>query len=345
MTDSGEPTHMAREIAEVPQATRRLLTEGRPAISAAAAALKAASPDVVVTIARGSSDHATTYFKYCCELMLRLPVASVGPSIASIYGVDLKLGRAGAVAISQSGRSPDIVAMLESAKASGAVSLTITNTTGSPLARAADHVIDIMAGTERSVAATKTFVTSAVAGLAIIADWTGDSALLDALERLPDDLQSALGCDWSPLVEAIDGHNSLFVLGRGPGAAIASEAALKFKETSGLHAEAYSTAEVLHGPSAIVRDGFPVLALCPQDKARNSILQTCERLAAQGGSVYVTDPEPGSAASLPAARTGHPLTDPIALAVSFYGFIEALARRRGYNPDTPPHLRKETSTL
>jgi glucosamine--fructose-6-phosphate aminotransferase (isomerizing) len=135
------------------------------------------------------------------------------------------------------------------------------------------------------------------------------------------------------------------VLGRGPGAAIAHEAALKFKETSGLHAEAYSTAEVLHGPAAIVQKGFPVLALSAADKARPSILETCARLAGQGGSVFVADPQPGSGIALPVARTGHPLTDPIALVVSFYGFIEALARRRGFNPDEPPHLRKVTSTL
>ncbi|WP_246473010.1 SIS domain-containing protein [Pelagibacterium limicola] len=347
MSQSMSQTHMKREVAEIPAATRRLLTEGGRAIAAAADALRAANPNFMVTIARGSSDHAATYFKYCCELILRLPVASVGPSIASIYGVDLRLGRAGVITISQSGKSPDIVAMLESAAASGATSIAITNTAGSPLARAAGHVVDILAGTEHSVAATKTFVTSAVAGLAIVADWANDVALKTALDRLPNDLEAALDCDWSALVEALDGHNSLFVLGRGPGAAIASEAALKFKETSGLHAEAYSTAEVLHGPAAIVRDGFPVLALCSADKARASILETCARLAGQGGAVFVTDPdpEPDGGTPLPSARTGHPLTDPIAEVVSFYSFIEALARHRGFNPDTPPHLRKETSTL
>jgi glucosamine--fructose-6-phosphate aminotransferase (isomerizing) len=113
------------------------------------------------------------------------------------------------------------------------------------LAAAANQVIDIVAGTERSVAATKTFVTSAVAGLALIADWTGDAELLKVLDALPEGLDRALECDWSPLVETMVPASSLFVLGRGPGSAIASEAALKFKETSGVHAEAYSSAEVL----------------------------------------------------------------------------------------------------
>lgn len=338
-------THMKREIAEIPQVVERLLGEGRGAIVEAAKALRAADPDVMITIARGSSDHAATYFKYACELTTGVPVASVGPSIASIYGVDLKLGRAGAIGISQSGKSPDIVAMLESARRSGATTIAITNTATSQLAEAADHVVDICAGTEQSVAATKTFVTSAVAELALLAEWSGDERLGRVLDGLPEALANALDCDWSALVEATAGVNSLYVLGRGPGAAIASEAALKFKETSGLHAEAYSTAEVLHGPAAIVQHGFPVLALCVADKARESILETCSRLAGQGGQVFVTDPQPGAGTPLPVARTGHPLTDPIALVVSFYGFIEALSRRRGFNPDEPPHLRKVTSTL
>ncbi|WP_439331608.1 SIS domain-containing protein [Pelagibacterium lacus] len=338
-------THMKREIGEIPAAVARLLGEGREGIRAAAAALRAADPDVVVTIARGSSDHAATYFKYACELIAGVPVASIGPSIASIYGGGLRLGKAGAIGISQSGKSPDIVAMLASARASGACAIAVTNTAASPLAAAADHVVDIGAGTEQSVAATKTFATSAVAGLALVADWTGDAALLKALDALPEALEAAIGRDWGELVEATADSMSLFVLGRGPGLAIASEAALKFKETSGIHAEAYSTAEVLHGPSAIVGEGFPVLVLCGDDKARASILETAGRLGAQGARVFVTDPAPGTGIALPVARTGHPLLDPLALAVSFYGFIEALARRRGFDPDQPPHLRKVTATL
>lgn len=338
-------THMKREIAEIPAAVARLLSEGRPALDEAARALKDTDPSLIVTIARGSSDHAATYFKYACELSTGIPVASVGPSIASIYGVDLKLDRAAAIGISQSGKSPDILAMLESARRSGATTIAVTNTVASPLAEAADRIVDICAGTEQSVAATKTFVTSAVAGLAIISGWTEDLGLAKTLDALPEALEKALDCDWSALVDATADASSLYVLGRGPGAAIASEAALKFKETSGLHAEAYSTAEVLHGPAAIVAKGFPVLALCATDMARPSILSTCSKLVEQGGRVFVTDPEPGAGTSLPMAQTGHPLVDPIALVVSFYGFIEALARRRGFNPDEPPHLRKVTATL
>lgn len=340
-----EQTHMKREIAEIPLAVSRLLKEGRGAITEAAAALQASDPRLIVTIARGSSDHAASYFKYATEIVTGVPVASVGPSIASIYGARLKLEGAAALAISQSGQSPDIIAMLESARTAGATTIAVTNNAASPLAAAANQVIDIVAGTERSVAATKTFVTSAVAGLALIADWTGDAELLKVLDALPEGLDRALECDWSPLVETMVPASSLFVLGRGPGSAIASEAALKFKETSGVHAEAYSSAEVLHGPAALVNKGFPVLVLCSGDTARASVLETSARLAGQGGAVFVTDPEPVAGTSLPSVRTGHMLTDPISLAVSFYSFIETLSLRRGHNPDTPPHLRKETATV
>lgn len=338
-------THMKREIGEIASVTARLLTEGKSAFEAAGADLRASNPKFMTTIARGSSDHAATYFKYVCELVAGVPVASVGPSIASIFGKDLGFAGGGALAISQSGKSPDIVALLESAARSGAVTLALTNDVTSPLAKTARSVIDIHAGPELSVAATKTFLTSAVAGLAVVAYWQQDEALLAALADLPAKLEEALSTDWSELITALDGHSSMFVLGRGPSLAIACEAALKFKETSGVHAEAYSSAEVLHGPSALVKDGFPVLAFCANDAARDSLLQTADKLVEQGGTVFVTDANPGKAKALPVVRTSHPLTDPVVLAVSFYGFIEALARHRGFNPDTPMHLRKVTSTL
>src|SRR5207244_3565379 len=160
--------------------------------------------------------------------------------IASIYGVRLKLDRSVSLSISQSGKSPDIVAMAKAARDGGALTIAITNTAGSPLAKASHHAIDIRSGAEKSVAATKTFVASAVAGLAILGHWTGDTALIAALDELPAHFQRAIDCDWMEVAGALARHSSLFILGRGPSAAIANEAALKFKETCGMHAEAYS---------------------------------------------------------------------------------------------------------
>ena len=338
-------THMRAEIEEIPQAVARFLDGSAGVLEDAGEALRRRDPAFVVTVARGSSNHATTFLEYAVELTAGLAVASVGPSVASIYGGKLRLKEAACVTISQSGKSPDIVAMAESARGQGALTIALTNTAGSPLALASDHAIDIMAGPELSVAATKTFVNSAVAGLALVAHSTGDAALLAALGRLPAHLEQAISCDWSPLMEPLDRQNSLFILGRGPSIAMAGEAALKFKETCGIHAEAYSAAEVMHGPMALVDPGFPVLAFAARDAAEPSLAKAVDALADRQAAAFATSGQVKRAARLPFVATGHPLTDPLPLIVSFYAFVEALARHRGLNPDAPRNLRKVTETV
>ena len=338
-------SHMAREVAEIPAVTAKFLSENRQALNAAAKALKNGDFNLVVTVARGSSDHAATYLKYAIELEKGLPVASIGPSIASIYKRSLRLGWALCIGISQSGRSPDIVEMMRSAKESGARTLAISNFADSPLALASDFCFPLQAGAEQSVAATKTFVTSVVAGLALLAYWRDDPELIAAVEALPSAFEAALAQDWSPLVERLSKAQSAYLLGRGPAFAIACEAALKLKETCGLHAEAFSAAEVLHGPSAIVAAGFPVIALGVQDEALPPMIATVRRLSEQGADVFLTGAEVPGVVTLPSIATVHPLIQPIILAVSFYRMVEILARRRGYNPDMPPHLHKVTETV
>ena len=338
-------SYMRQEIEEIPVAIRRLLDGGRESFAKGGAALRDKNPSTIVTIARGSSDHASAFVKYAIELLAGVPVASVGPSIVSIYGRELKLSHAAAICISQSGKSPDIVAMAQSAKKNGALTFALTNTPDSPLAAASDLTIDLRSGAEKSVAATKTFVASIVAGLALVGNWLDDKALLAALDSLPELFEDAIACDWSPLMGALDKHQSLYVLGRGPGFAIASEAALKFKETCGIHAEAYSSAEVVHGPARIVENHFPVLALASRDAAEASIAEIAERLAGQGARVFITSVNAQKAERLPFAASGHPITDALALAVTFYGLVEALSRRRGFDPDRPPYLNKITQTV
>jgi glutamine---fructose-6-phosphate transaminase (isomerizing) len=338
-------THMRREIEEIPAAVARLLADGREALVAGGAALRERNPDMLVTIARGSSDHAATFIKYAVELLAGIPVASVGPSISSIYGRELRLPNAAAIAISQSGKSPDIVSMAASARRNGALTFALTNTPDSPLAAGADHTIAFHSGPEQSVAATKTYVASVVAGLALVGNWLQDKALLAALESLPQVLEQAVATDWSPLLGALDQHQSLYVLGRGPAFAIASEAALKFKETCSIHAEAYSAAEVIHGPARIVERHFPVLVLAARDAAEASVAEVAERLAGQGARVFITSVNAHAAERLPFAASGHPITDALALVATFYGFVEALSRRRGFDPDRPPYLNKVTQTV
>ncbi|MBU3030001.1 SIS domain-containing protein [Paracoccus marinaquae] len=338
-------SHMAREVAEIPEAAARFLERSRDAVAQAAAALRDRDPRVAATVARGSSDHAATYLKYAIELQAGIPVASVGPSVASIYRRPLRLEGAACIGISQSGRSPDIVDMMRTAGEGGALSIAITNHADSPMAEASAHCLALQAGEEKSVAATKTFVNSVLAGLALLAEWQQDDDLRAAVAGLPEALAEAVTLDWSPLSARLARAASAFVLGRGPGYAIACESALKMKETSGIHAESYSAAEVLHGPAAIVQAHFPVLALGVEDAALPHVVATAERLAAQGADVFLTGADANGAIRLPSVPGLHPMVAPLVNAASFYACVEGLARRRGFDPDTPPHLRKVTETV
>ncbi len=297
-----------------------------------------------MTIARGSSDHAALFLKYAIELQAGRPVASLGPSLASIYGAELKLGGAAAIAISQSGKSPDIVAMAEAATRAGAVSIALTNTLPSPIAEACSHPLDILAGPELAVAATKSYVNSIVAGLAVLGEWTGDAGLKRAVADLPNQFAKAVKLNWQDFAADLGEVESLYVLGRGPALAIASEAALKFKETSGMHAEAYSAAEVLHGPVALVGARFPVLVLAARDAAEASVTEIADGMSAKGAVVHATSARAQKAKRLPFVETGHPITDALALILPFYGFVEAWSRSRGLNPDAPASLKKVTET-
>jgi glutamine---fructose-6-phosphate transaminase (isomerizing) len=308
-----------------------------------ASRLTSRAPSAAVTIARGSSDHAAGYFAYLSlvrggHLVTSLPMSSVTLYRAPISARDLLV-----VSMSQSGRSPDLCMPVERFRAGGATTVAFVNETSSPLAGAAEWVMPLHAGTERSVAATKSFICSLVAGARLVANWSADSELMSAVRELPEALRGACGQDWSAALDVLRDAQRIMVIGRGTGLALAQEAALKFKETCGIHAEAYSAAEVLHGPAALVQAHFPVLGLAVEDAALGEVVATAERLAGQGADVFLTAPATGVTA-LPTVPGVHPLTAPLVVAVAFYRFVEALARRRGFNPDTPPYLRKVTET-
>ena len=338
-------SQMRQEVLEIPDAVARLLDNQGNVVRAAADALRTRNPGFLVSVARGSSDHVATYLKYVSELLSGTPIASVGPSIASVYQRKLKLSGSACLSVSQSGQSPDIVAMARMAQQQGALSIAITNDPASPLAKVSDHTLYLDAGPELSVAATKTFVNSAVAGVWVLAEWAQDKALIAAIRDLPTQLEQAVQQDWSDVIAALEARKSLFCLGRGPSYAIANEAALKFKETCQLHAESYSSAEVLHGPVSIVDAGFPVLALCAADEAELALADVADQVAAKGASVFATTNAAKTAHTIPTIRTGHALTDPIALIASFYAMVEKVATSRGINPDAPRHLKKVTETV
>ncbi|MCG6903923.1 MAG: SIS domain-containing protein [Rhodobacter sp.] len=338
-------SQMRREILQIPQAVDRLLTDGTPAIRAAADALRALDPPMLATVARGSSDHVATYLKYVSELLMGVPVASIGPSVASIYKAPLKLQGSACISVSQSGQSPDIVDLAKSAGRGGALTVAITNNPDSPLALASRHCLDIHAGPELSVAATKTFVTSLVAGMLMLAEWRGEDGLVKAIHNLPEALEQATRIDWPEVRAATTNWDSLYTVGRGPAFAISNEAALKFKEVCLIHAESYSSAELLHGPVSIVGQGFPVLGFAANDAAEDALVQVADQVAAKGAAVFVTSTKARTATKLDHVGTDHPLTDSIALIVSFYAMVEKTATERGIDPDTPRHLKKVTETV
>ncbi|HEY5851996.1 MAG TPA: SIS domain-containing protein [Lysobacter sp.] len=314
-------------------------------IDALVARLKASPPRFIVTCARGSSDHAATYGKYLFETTLGLITASASPSVGSVYAVQPQMEGALFVAISQSGKSPDLVRNAEIAKAAGAVVVVLVNVEDSPLAKIADTVIPLRAGPETSVAATKSYLCSLAALLQLAARWSGDAALLKATAQLPDALRAAWAQDWSPLVEGLKDAHNLFVVGRGLGLGAAQEAALKFKETCGLHAEAFSSAEVKHGPMAIVGPGFPVLAFAQDDDTGAGTVAVVEEFHKRGAPVWLARPGAHRDDALPMPASPHPACTPLLAVQSFYKAVNALAVARGHNPDVPPHLNKVTETV
>ncbi len=337
---------MATEIAETGAAILRQLAANARAAAALAAELRTGEPSFVATIARGSSDHAALFLKHVIELKIGLACASLGPSIASLYRAPLRLDRAVAITISQSGRSPDIVAMQKAAKQAGATTIAFVNDAASPAARDADALLPLHAGEERSVAATKSMIASLVAGLSLAARWSQDAELTAAIDRLPALLEASRDPPPEPAVAALAQADSLYVIGRGATFAVAAEAALKLKETSAIHAEAFSSAEVLHGPAGVIGRGFPILCFAPADAARDGFFETVDRLESFGAAPLMVDLAPHPRwPTLVAPDGGHALTTPIAALHAFYRLAEAVARRRGRDPDQPPHLMKVTRTV
>jgi glucosamine--fructose-6-phosphate aminotransferase (isomerizing) len=342
MTDND--TLMAREAHESAEVLARQHLANEAVVSNLAATLRAQPPRFVVTCARGSSDHAAAFAKYVFETQLGVLTASVAPSIASVYGAAQQWQGALFLAISQSGMSPDLICNAQAAKAAGARVVVMVNVVDSPLAALADTVIPLHAGPERSVAATKRYVATLGAVLHLCARWHGDTTLGTALEALPDALRRGWDADWSALVDGLAAARGLFVVGRGFGMGIALEAALKFKETCGLHAEAFSTAEVQHGPMALVRAGFPILAFSQSDETRRGIETVARDFLGRGACMLLAGAQAEGAIHLPVVTT-HPVIEPILMIQSFYRMAATLAIARGFNPDVPPHLRKVTETL
>ena len=339
-------THMFEEIGEAGDAVARQLGQNAERLAELGARLRTLDPPLVATIARGSSDCCALYLKYLVEIASGAPCASIGPSIATLYRAPMRLNGAVSVAISQSGQSPDIVEMQRAARSGGALAIALVNDVDSPLAQETEALLPLCAGPERSVAATKSMIAGLAACASLVAAWREDRPLADAIGRLPEILRAQAAPPPAAMLERLASARSAFVLGRGATLAIAAEAALKLKETCAFHAEAYSAAEVLHGPAELVGPGFPVIAFLPSDVAREAMLATLARLAEMGATVIAIEADgTDHAHRLAVAKVEATLLEPIVMIHRFYRLAEALARRLGRDPDRPRNLRKVTETV
>ncbi len=338
------PSLMETEAAEAPAAIARLLAAEPERWRFLGRRLAAFPPAFLATVARGSSDHAASYLGYLTTARLGRVTASLPLSLITLHAAPLAMRGALAVAISQSGQSPDLVETLIACRAAGAETVALVNDTAAPLGRAAVWCFGLQAGQERAVAATKSMLASLAAAALLVAEWAGDAALSAALAALPEALSAAAAADWSAAVAPLAAAERMMVVGRGLSQPIAQEAALKLKETAGLHAEAISAAEVRHGPMALLGPGYPVLVFATRGPALASILAAAAEMRASGATVLLAAPAECAERALTIPETGHPALDPLAALACFYRLAARIAGARGLDPDHPRHLHKITRT-
>ncbi len=341
---SPESTLMFAEAAESAEAIRRQHARNADAVARLGERLRAGPPRALVTLARGSSDNAATFARYLIETHAGVLTSSASPSVASVYDATPAMDGAVRLAMSQSGRSPDLIAAAEAAKARGAFLVSLVNDETSPLFALADIAIPLCAGPEKSVAATKSYIATLGAILHILAEWTQGPAVIAAVRALPDLLDRAWTEDWSAALPVLQDAQHLYVVGRGHGFGIAQEMALKVKETCGFHAEAFSAAEVRHGPMALVGPGFPVLLMAQDDESRESVRALAEEFAARATPLLIAGLDGAPGTTLP-TLDADPLVQPVLLVQSFYRMVNNLSVARGRNPDAPPTLAKVTETV
>lgn len=323
---------------------QRQLDVLEPRLIEVAERLRQSEPKVVLSVARGSSDHAASYFAYLTMQLTGVPVASLPMSVVTLQDSPMQVRGQPAIAFSQSGESPDLIDSLRKLRERGALSIAMVNVEGSPLEQACEYVLPLSAGPELSVAATKSFIATLSASARLVAHWQQDDSLVQAGRTLPQRLQEAARQDWSAATETLRDCQRLMVIGRGTGFAIAQEAALKFKETSAIQAEAFSSAEVRHGPMALVDDHYPLLIFATRGAEQAGLLQLASDMRQRGAKVLLAAPDDIAERDLTLSCADHPALDPILAIQSFYVMAAALAVARGLDPDQPRHLSKVTRT-
>ncbi len=340
------------EIFEQPEVLERLLAAQWPAAQEVAAAVRRRAPAYALIAARGTSGHAGLYAQYLWGAHNRLAVAHAAPALVTAYASPPDMRAALVVGISQSGQSPDIVQTVAAARAQGGLTVAITNDPRSPLARSAEYLLDLGAGVEAAVAATKTY-TSQLATVALLSAALSDApeARLEELRRAPEAVRAALALE--PQIEALAGRYAgmerCILLGRGYSLATAREAALKLKELASVAADPYSSAEFQHGPIALATPGTPVLAVAPQDVVLDEMLPLLRRLTDEREArLLVFSDSPAAlalgdeAVTLPAGLPAW--LGPLVQIVPLQLFAYALTVQKGFDPVAPRGLSKVTLT-
>ncbi len=340
---------LEQEIESQPEVIARLLDRETRHIEQIVAHLP--TFDYALIAARGSSDHAATYAKYAWTTLAGYPVALAAPSLRTMYQAKMRLASALVVGISQSGQSPDILAVLEEGKRQGRPTLAITNDSASPLAALADSVIELHAGSERSVAATKTYTAQLAVMAMFAAALSGDAHNIDALQQLPAALETTLRLS-SRLAQDIERYRYMdrcIIIGRGYNYATSFELALKLKELTYVMATSYSSADFRHGPIATIESGLPVFLVMPEGATYADMLELARDLRQRGAELLVISE---SEEALALARTALPIPQGVPewlspLSAIIPGQLVALrlALAKGLNPDLPRGLQKVTRTL
>lgn len=341
-----EPVHsmMLAEARSAADCVATQLASDAGLYEALGATLRATPFNSAVTIARGSSDHACGYLAYLIMSRLGRLVTSLPMSLVTLSKAPLHTEGTLALAISQSGQSPDVIEPVRYFRAGGATTVALVNDSASPLAQVAEWALPLHAGREQSVAATKSFIASLVGAARLVAAWQNDAALNDGLAALPHALRAASQIDWSSALEVLTPARNIMVVGRGISFPIALEAALKCKETSALQAEAFSGAEIKHGPMALIDDGYPLLIFATRGPAQAGLVALATEMRGRGARVLLAAPADIAERDLTLPVAATPDLDPIVAIQTFYMMAAHLAQARGMDPDRPRHLAKVTRT-
>jgi glutamine---fructose-6-phosphate transaminase (isomerizing) len=349
-------TQMRREIERIPAVVAELLAGDPAPMEELAAAVRRSRPTWAMIVARGTSDHAAVYGQYLLEAYAGLPTALASPSVTTVYGAPIGWHGGLLVAISQSGQSPDVVSVTAAARSGGAITVAITNVPDSPLGAAARHVIACEAGAELAVPATKTYTAQLAVLARLVASLAPESELPDALPAVAPALRSALSqsdgwlersVDGGALVDAMAAADRALIASRGFNLATALEIALKLKETSGLFAEAYSTADLMHGPLVLANPDVPLLFVRPDGRMGEAVDLAVEAARARAVEPWIVGgPELPAGARTLRLEDGLPdALTPLVYALPGQLLAERVARARGMDPDAPRGLAKVTETL